>query len=62
MSIGQRSLRVLQVGFGVALVLASVATPVYAAVPEMNPTDVGSAITLLAGGCLVLSARFRSRK
>lgn len=54
---------VLKVAIGLCLVLVAVATPAYAIpVPEIGPGDASSAVTLLAGGYLILSARFRSRK
>jgi hypothetical protein len=56
------SMRLFKFALGLALVVAAVATPAYAAVPEIGPGEAVSAVTLLAGGYLILSARFRSRK
>jgi hypothetical protein len=56
-------MNVLKFALGLGLVLVAVATPAYATpVPEISADGAASAITLLAGGYLMLSARFRSRK
>ena len=48
---------------GLALVLAALATPTFAidTVPEIDPGSLGSALTLLTGGALILAARLRRR-
>ena len=59
------SLRVAQLGLGLALVMAAVASPAYALpppTPEIDPGSVGSAAALLVGGLLILTDRLRRRK
>ena len=59
--------RFVRFALGLALVLVAVAVPAHAGVgidpvPEVGAGELGSAVTLLAGGYLVLSSRLRSRK
>jgi hypothetical protein len=50
---------------GLALILAALATPALAfdpePVPEIDPGSLGSALTLLIGGALILTNRLRRR-
>jgi hypothetical protein len=60
------SLRVARHGLGLALVMAAIASPLYALgppppVPEIDPGSAGGAVALLAGGVLLLTDRFRRR-
>ncbi len=48
-------------GIGLALVLSALSAPAWAVphVPEIDPGSMGSALTLLFAGAMVLSRRFR---
>ena len=57
------SMNVARFALGLGLVLAAVASPAYAApgVPEIGAGEAVSALTLLSGGYLILSSRFRGK-
>jgi hypothetical protein len=59
------SLRVVQLGLGLALVMAAVASPAFAwgppPAPEIDPGSAASAVALLAGGLLILTDRLRRK-
>jgi len=45
---------------GLALVMSALASPAHAApVPEIDPGSMGSALTLLIGGAMMLTSRVR---
>jgi hypothetical protein len=60
----RRSLPVVKFVVGIALLVAAAVVPAAAVppVPEVGPGEIGSAVTLLAGGYMIFSAKFRNRK
>jgi hypothetical protein len=56
-------MRLLFKAFGLMLVISAMAGHAWAldSVPEIDPGMAGSALTLLAGGMLILKDRFRGR-